>query len=355
MEDVQQLLTATGPFASVMLNAPSAIDNADRRLEREWANARKSLTSAEMSDSLMDSLDATISELHHDGGAAVVVLQPSEGEALVEYLDDPLEHELAVVGPLPRLGPILESRQQTVAHLVVVTDRAGADIISFDSGAETDLTEVEGETEHLQRSNPGGWSQRRFQQRAENQWESNAAEVAEQVVAAAKRVDARLITVAGDVRAVTFLLEHLPEEAGRMTVKLEGQSDDLIAEETAREAANVVAEDKRAVMEQHREAVGQDRSPKDVSGVLEALTNGQVQVLLVHDDPSDDRMAQFDRDGIWCSTVESGTETATPGAELAEGRLVDVAIRSALMSDARVQFVPKHGGPEGQLGALLRW
>jgi len=355
MDDVQQLLTATGPFASVMLNAPSATENADRHLDRRWAGARRSLVSAGAPDPMLDLLDSTMSELHHDGGAAVVVLQPSHGTALVEYLEDPLVHEVSVMEELPRLGPLLESRQQTIAHLMLLTDRAGADIISFDGGSEVELTEVEGETEHLQRSKPGGWSQRRFQQRAENQWESNAAEVAEQVAAAAKRVDARLVTVAGDVRAVTFLLEHLPPEVAQMTVKLEGQSDDLIAEETAREAANVVAEDKRAALEQYRELVGQDRSPKDVDGVMEALSNGQVQVLLVHDDPSDERVAQFDRDSMWCSTVESRSATAAPGADVAEGRLVDVAIRSALMSDAKVQFVPKHGGPEGQLGAILRW
>ncbi|MDF2741972.1 MAG: hypothetical protein K0S88_3342, partial [Actinomycetia bacterium] len=38
---------------------------------------------------------------------------------------------------------------------------------------------VEGEELHVTRSASGGWSQRRFQQRAENRWQQNAGAVAE--------------------------------------------------------------------------------------------------------------------------------------------------------------------------------
>ncbi len=37
----------------------------------------------------------------------------------------------------------------------------------------TATEQVEGETEYIRRGAPGGWSQKRFQQRAENTWEHN--------------------------------------------------------------------------------------------------------------------------------------------------------------------------------------
>ncbi len=41
--------------------------------------------------------------------------------------------------------------------------------------------------------------------------------------------------------------------------------------------------------------------------------------------------------------------------ELSEGRLVDVAVRAALLTGAAVRTVPRHGAPREQIGALLRW
>jgi hypothetical protein len=98
-----------------------------------------------------------------------------------------------------------------------MADRRGggrliADITSAgaDMAADAD-NELEGETQDIARSAPGGWSQRRFQQRAENAWEDNARGVADEVAHLARAIDARFVAVAGDVRATAFLVEHLPD------------------------------------------------------------------------------------------------------------------------------------------------
>lgn len=64
---------------------------------------------------------------------------------------------------------------------------------------------------------------------------------------------------------------------------------------------------------------------------LKALAAGQVASLLVVDDASDERPGWFDAEG-WCSASRS--DPRPPGAQ--RGRLVDVAIRSALLTDAEV-------------------
>jgi hypothetical protein len=72
--------------------------------------------------------------------------------------------------------------------------------------------------------------------------------------------------------------------------------------------------------------------------VLAALDAGQVETLLVHDEPTEDRRARFDRDGT-----------------SVEGRLADVAIRAAHFSGADVRVVPDAIVGGDCVAALLRW
>ena len=355
MTELHDLLSRHGDVASVILASPSAVEHADDRLDQRWRNARQRLGVAGTSDAELAALDETMSGLHHDDGAAVALVRPAGGPTLVEHLNTPVAQDLAVLDELPRYGPILESRQQLVPHLMVVADRAGADIIGFDSGAPVAEVVVEGSTENLHRSQAGGWSQRRFQQRSENRWESNAVDVAEEVANVARRLRARLIAIAGDVRAVTFLLEHLPSDVSHLAVKLDGQSPEAIAEATIRQAASVVASDTTAVLERFRDARSGELSSAGLAATLAALTERRVDTLLVHDDIEDDRRARFRIDGTWCGMDGDSATAPAPGAEVADGRAVDVAIRAALMGDADIRFVPAHGGPADRIGALLRW
>lgn len=353
MRDLKDLLSRPGPFASVALSTPSRAADASDQMALRWRNARQTLESTGLPPDELDRMEATVEGLTHAAGAAVVVLQSAGGPAFVEHPDDALKSDLAVVDELPRLGPVLESRQRSLPHLVVTTDRTGADLVGFGADDEPQVAAVDGEELHIHRGHQGGWSQRRFQQRAENLWEANAGEVAEAVTAMAHRLGVRLIAVAGDVRAVTFLVDQLPGELGAVTTKLEGQSPELIAEETVRVVADVVATDTRDVLERFKDELSQDLATSGPGPTLEALSAGRVQTLLVHDDPGDDRRARFDRQGLWCA--QAGDTPSPPDAEEAEGRLVDVAVRSALLGDAEIRFVPRHNGPDDALGARLRW
>ena len=353
--DVRATLFSEGPCASVVLSTPSATEDAEKQLGRRWRNARRTLEDAAIDPAELERLDHTVAELDHGDGAAVVLLQPWHAPPFVEFLDDAVDHDLAVVDELARVGPVLESRQRSLPHLIVVADRAGADIIGMGTDIDDELVGVDAEKLHLHRGHPGGWSQRRFQQRAENQWESNAEVVAEQVERMARRLDPRLITIAGDVRAVGFLLEHLPSDLNAISHKLEGQSVERIADETVRLVADLVARDSVAVLERFREAVGEGRAADGAEQTLSALSSGRVETLVVHDDPADSRRAYFDRNGLWCGVEPRSDSPSSAPDEAVDGRLIDVALRSALKGDARIHFVPAHGGPAERLGALLRW
>jgi hypothetical protein len=94
-----------------------------------------------------------------------------------------------------------------------------------------------------------------------------------------------------------------------------------------------------------------------VDGVAETLAapaDGRVDTLVVLDDPADRRSAWFGPD-LLC--VDDPTQTAGPGGALRSGRLVDVAVRAALLTDADVRIVDPATatGLAGGIGALCRF
>lgn len=355
MTELNDLITCDGPTASVVMSAPSAIANAAERFEAHWQRARKQLASSAVDAADLQRLDQTVSGLHHGEGSSVVLIQCPGAETFVEFLDDEVSNDVVVVDTLPRLGVLLESRQRSIPHVMVIADRAGADILAIDGGSLVTALDVEGSTEFIHRGHPGGFSQRRYQQRAENLWESNAAQTAEAVAKVARDLRARLVAVAGDVRAVAFLKEHLPKDVAAITHELTGQSDDLIAAETVRATADVVARETVEVIRAHRDACGTGKGADGAPQTTDALSIGRVATLLIHDDPADDRRGLLDLAGTWCAPRPTASDEPPPDSEVTEARLVDIAIRSALRSDSEVRFVPRHGGPAEGLGAILRW
>jgi len=109
---------------------------------------------------------------------------------------------------------------------------------------------------------------------------TDLGEVVEVVIATGGQADVvgfeiePVAAAAGDVRAVTFLLEQLPAELADISQELDGQSPDLIADQTVRAAADIVARDTVSVLEQYNEAAGQGRAATDAAETLAALSEG---------------------------------------------------------------------------------
>ena len=194
---------------------------------------------------------------------------------------------------------------------------------------------VEGSTVHIHRGHPGGWSQRRFQQRAENTWEDNARQVADAVAALARQVDAELVACRGDIRAQTFILDSLPADVADIAVRIDAGSPDGIADEVVRLLSTIVAERVTAAAEQVRAGLAAGTASTDTDTIIDALREGRVDTLLVHDDAT----APDDADPRW-----------PDGA-----RLVDRAIVGALATDAEILVVPQLAMMDGPLAATMRW
>ncbi len=325
LEDLRPLVEAEGPFLTLLLPAPSHHADAADRFSIQCKNALKQVGSDWPVDDLA-SLETHLWELPHDAGASVIVIRSAGGATHTEFIDDPVDASV-FQGTFPRLAPLIESRQRTIAHLVIEADKAGASLMAFDGGDVIASEIVEGETDTIHRGHPGGWSQRRFQQRAENTWEENADDVADATRDLAERVDARLIAIAGPARARSMVTDAVRERvrAECRVGPIEAGDVDGIADEVTRLTADLAATDVVELIQAAKESMA---TADDFDGdILAAVIAGRVETLLVHDD----------------------------GDTTSDDRTVDRGINGALTTGAAVHVVPKVAALHDGLAAVLRW
>ncbi|MBW3613728.1 MAG: hypothetical protein KY439_00240 [Actinobacteria bacterium] len=353
------LFDRPGPFVTVCLPTQPDIDNAAQRSLQQWRPVRDELTEAGAPASALDAIEAMVPDAHHDGPSLVAVADES-GVLVTRSGSESPSPPLWYYAPLPVVGPLVTWWQTSLPHVLVVADRIGADVTAIAPGGRSSTDTVGGdEGPHLRKSHPGGWSQRRYQERAENNWESNAKAVAERTASVADYIGARAVLVAGDVRALQFLREHLPERLVPLVRELEGArgadgGDESLLEDARKQMATIAAEDTVAVLEKLREEKGQaDRAADGLAATIEALNAAAVDVLLVHDDPNDERGAWYAPDAALVA-LDAETLEGYGVDGPAKGRLVDALIRTAFRTGARVRTVPSTVVTDGA-GALLRF
>ena len=358
--DLASVVLAAGPFATVELATEQAVENAEQLEEKRWRALRTSLADAGAPESVLEAIDPLVGGGHLEGNGRTVVAN-ADGVLLAESHPGPPWREEARWAPLPALVPLLAHRQAAPAVVAVLADRRGADLVAFAPGtAEETHREAGGGTDPLARSKPGGWSQRRYQQRAENTWEQNAKDVAEEVSKLAERTNARLLVAAGDVRAIQLLQESLPEQwLDVLKVMDGGRSQDGSLERLTDEVwpfvVEAVDQDTERLLEKFREELGQrDRGVEGARATLAALAKAQVEVLLVSNDPDDERTAWFGPDPTTVALRAEDLKGLGVDSPV-EARLVDVAVRATLGTGGGVWVVPPEQAPAEGLGGLLRW
>src|SRR3954453_3812899 len=205
---IVELARQRGPFVTVYLTTEATIDNAQQRSTQRWKTLRADLVEQGAPVEVLATIDPLVGDAHLRGQCLAVVAA-ADGDPLVEHRPDPPASDVGRWGPLPVFGPLLEWHQQSVPHVTVVIDRLGADLAVFGPLQRESVTHVGDSDDPISKASPGGWSQRRYQQRAENSWEENAKDVAAELTNVVEEIGARLVVVAGDVRAVQLLREHL--------------------------------------------------------------------------------------------------------------------------------------------------
>lgn len=360
-EPLAGLLGAEGPFVTVHLTTEGAIENAAQKVDAQWRALRSELEAAGAPAAALDAIEPALDGAH-TRGASLYAVATADRLLVAEPLDVQPPRDFGRVGTLPVLGPLLTWRQASVPHVIVVADRTGADVTAVPRRGHPIEEEVDPDLggDPVQRSKPGGWSQRRYQERVQNTWAAAADEVADVVVGLVARVAARSVALAGDVRAVELIQKSLPDEVAALVEVVPGTraadgSDADLDDAVARQVRTVAANETVALLDKFREERGQhDRAADGPEATLLALAKAQVDTLLVAADPDDERTAWFGPDPTLVA-ADAATLRDLGVDQPVEGALADVAVRAAIGTGAGVWVVPAHGGPTDGIGAILRW
>src|SRR3954451_5703950 len=355
--DLAQLVLRDGPFLTVW--AGGSVDPARAAVDAVGTEGPIAVEVAEQ-------LGSELSERLAGGASAggVIGIADPTGVLLVESLPEPPRGDIARVSPLPSLSPLVEHRQGTVPYIVALVDRRGADL-HWSDGERTGERTVEApddmRIQKFKDSDSGSGSrQRDLQQKVENNWDRIAADVAAALVELSSRVNSRVITVAGDVRAVQLLRDHVPAEVAALMRDVPGTRHEDGAGELRDKAVRrwvrtaVAQETVEALNVFERERGQRDRAADGPAETFAALCEARVDVLLVHDDVDDERSAWFAREMPGIVALER-TTIDDLRHEAVEGRLVDVAMRAALATSAGVRIIPRSGPVQDGVGAILRW
>lgn len=355
-----ELLERRGaPVATVVSSGPGFEGDVQARLDIRTKEISRQLEGAGLPERVVEGVASAVQG--QVGDEAVGIVADAKGIVTTTLVGIDDDAEVVQVEALPRYVPFVRDRFVNRPHVVVRCDRVGAHIARVERGEIQRDTEVSGETEHVQKVHAGGWSQRRFQNRAEHTWDENAKEIAEAIVAEADAIDAELIVVTGDGRAVQLVAEHLPERLQDQLALDDHQPFDEASDAVVFERALTLVKDRVGrelveVLERFAEARGRGEGAADeVDDVLAALRQGAVETLLVSGDSGDPVFVATD-DPMQLAT-ERDAVTDLGFDDVVEARLTDAAIQAALAGGSGVMIVPEHGpnGPKGALGAVLRY
>ena len=266
--------------------------------------------------------------------------------------------DLLRIDDAPYIRPLAELRDEYENFVVVAADADGARISLVTSAVPASERRVRGGIK--QRVKKGGWSQKRYERRRENELTSYAKEVVDVVADLDGRAAFDRIVLLGSEQAMREIREALPK---RLSEKVVGQRSVALGEGEAvpmEPAFELFFERER---EEEAELWGRIRgeylrgglAAVGPSEVLEAAREGRMDLLLL------DRAAKLP--GIRCRACEL-VDTGDPercarcgSSEVFPVELGEVLVEMAALSSAEAEFVAAH--PEldevGSVAALLRY
>jgi release factor family 2 len=358
--DMAELVRRPGPFLSLYLNTEGDVENAAQRSRTRWKTVRNDLPDDVVPGAILERIDEIVPEAHLEGDGLAVIAD-GNGISHVEHGPAVGQTDEASWSPLPRLLPIIRWRQSEPTYVVVLTDRTGANLLGFRRGSPELHAEVEGDHDVIRKVQGGGWSQRRYQQRAEDSWEHNAEQVAERLTRFVDEIVPAFVAVAGDVRAVQLLRESLPERVVELVhvipkeIPLKLEDDDPVPKDVWALVQQHVRETTEGLLARFAEERGQhDKAAEGVDATARALAQSQVAVLLIADGPDDDRALWFGPDPALLGP--SDRELKELGVDSPEqGPARDVLVRAALGTGAAIRVLDDADRLEDGAGALLRW
>ena len=274
-------------------------------------------------------------------------------------LDAPFDDHWLFIGAVPHLYPLVRLVDQYPRYASVLVDTNSARILVFGLGALERQTQVTGVK--TRRNSMGGWSQARYQRRAENFHQQHIKEVVDSLDAIVRRDNIQHIIVAGDDVVVPLLRDAMPKHLVERIVdvlKLDRHAgEDAIVEATLealrQKDAQTDADRVREVVDAwHSGGLG----VVGPEATLRALELGQADEVLITAQPETLKSVQTLPDDAAPAPVVVET-TATVDSAPQQIHLSDELVTRAHQTAASVRMIEDPGllKPFGGVAARLRF
>lgn len=297
-------------------------------------------------DSLMGDVDriATYLDEELDPAAQGVVIVACSARGAFEPipLDVPVSTDMTT-GPTPSLRELVRIVEDYPSYAVVVADQREALIWVLERRTWQRSVEVSG-TDYPRKQQQGGWSQKRYQKRADERIEAFARTVAEETRRTfdERRFD-HLVVGADEVTGPVFL-ESLHQSVkdrligtGALAIDASEQDVRAVAEPLVEQA-----ERRRELEAVQRVREGVGTGGKGVAGpeeTLTALQTGQVMTLVMDDDFTSPGWADYTMPLYGAGDVPSEHPAGGDPANIVPVALEDELVRLAIQVGAEIEVV----------------
>jgi Bacterial archaeo-eukaryotic release factor family 2 len=360
LDFLRPLYDEIGDYVSVYLDTDRRQDNATDTIAVRWGHARGALVQAGASEESLQAVAEVISDPGRVGqGQAVFARHGSVSFAAT--LDGPPRRPIARLAPLPHLMPLLAQHRPPIPHLRVSATKTGGEIVAVGGSGSEWRDWVAGQQWPVHKTSVGGWSQDRYQRSVEETWDENAKTLAAEVVKVAGEIGAGRVVVAGDVRARTLLVNHLP--------KLLRESAVVVDEEVTADSQVLAAAADRALSDwadseardRFDDWLGERAHGRGVDGLgpaMAAFRDGQVADLFLVDDPTSTATALIGPgDNDIAASVDELLEWGLAESQILSDRADAALVRAIARTDAELHFLPadmvERGDPTADGGITM--
>jgi peptide subunit release factor 1 (eRF1) len=360
--DLRELAAMSGPeraFVSLYLSSRdslSGLDDRAKRVRRFLADQPDELEHFESSLAMLrERLDAA----PIDGGGLAAFACFATDFCAAYPLAAPLP-DLLWIDSSPYIRPLAELVDEYETFVVVAADHGRARVHLVSSGLVAGSKTIRGDVKN--RVKKGGWSQKRYQRRRDNERLHYAKEIGELLAKLDAQEEFSRIVLLGNQEVLGELREALPAAVAAKVVgaPAPGLADPDDAEEVLAKAFELhflqEREDERGLWERIREeALGDGLAASGPSEVLAAAREGRVEELICRRD--------LEVEGMRCRECELLAFAkpqqcpACKSTSVFAVDLVEEVVELVVLAGGTTDFVdPLPGLDEvGGLAALLRW
>ena len=273
-------------------------------------------------------------------------------------LGAPIDDHWLFISRVPHLYPLVRLIDQYPRYASVVLDTNQARVLVFGLGTIEKREQVQGVK--TRRTSMGGWSQARYQRRAENFHLHHIKEVVETLDRVVRKDNIQRIIVLGDDVVVSSLKDALPAHLAEKVVDVgrvdsHASEDDIVAETLDLLRQKDADTDREKVTELVGAWQGGGLGVVGPEATIRALQMGQVEELLIV--ASADALKPVQQPtGDAAARVSTETSAASTASDK-QLQLSDDLVTRAQQTGARVRIIedPELLREHGGVGATLRF